>query len=424
MTPAAIVISIGNELVLGQTVDTNSAWLSRELSSIGCDVIGHLTVGDDQSAIESALADAAGRCDFLLISGGLGPTKDDLTRQALASVLKQPLEMNDAWLARMEAMFRSRNIRMAETNRIQSMIPRQARCLENTAGTAAGIDADFVSPATGRSSRIFVMPGVPSEMRKMFQRDVAPIIAASGAGRTILSRTLHTFGLGESAVGEMLGSLMDRTRNPTVGTTVASGSVSLRITARESTRALAEEKLRESIALCREALGDLIYGEEQDTIASVVAEMLVKGNFRVTTAESCTGGLVAKMLTDIAGSSRYFQRGWVTYSNEAKQEMLGVPEAVIQRHGAVSEEVVTIMARGARENSGADFALAISGIAGPDGGTPAKPVGTVCISLAHDSGELTRTFKFPGDREMVRNRSANMSLTLLRYHLRGKLPPF
>jgi nicotinamide-nucleotide amidase len=268
------------------------------------------------------------------------------------------------------------------------------------------------------------MPGVPVEMRKMFQHTVAPILAAAAGGRVILSRTLHTFGVGESAIGEMLGKLMDRSRNPTVGTTVSSGSVSLRVTSREATRAQADAKLEETIALCRNALGDLIYGSEDQTLASVVADLLTRASLRVSTAESCTGGLLAKMLTDIPGSSRYFQRGWITYSNEAKTEMLGVPPEIISRHGAVSEEVVAVMADSAMKKSGADFAIAISGIAGPDGGTPDKPVGTVCIALAHSSDIVKRTLKFPGDRENVRNRSGMMALALLRYQLLGKIIPF
>jgi nicotinamide-nucleotide amidase len=421
----AIVLSIGDELVLGQTVDTNSAWLSEELAALGYDVVAHVAVGDDQQAIASAIIDAARRCDLLLISGGLGPTKDDLTRQALAGVLNQPLEMSDIWLRQMEKMFQRLGRVMAESNRVQALIPRGARMLPNTQGTAAGIDADFLSSGSSWPCRVFAMPGVPTEMRTMFQRAIAPELISAGATRVIRSRTLHTFGVGESALGEMLGDLMNRSRNPSVGTTVSAGVVSLRITSREPSPSEAEEKLARTIAQCRGVLGDLIYGSDDQTLPMVVSELLTHGAVRsVCTAESCTGGLLAKMLTDIPGSSRYFQRGWITYSDQAKSEMLGVPAETISSHGAVSEEVVRAMADGARRKSSADFSLAISGIAGPDGGTPAKPVGTVCIALAHPAGLVARTFKFPGDREMIRDRSAKMALTLLRYHLLGKTPPF
>jgi competence/damage-inducible protein CinA-like protein len=428
----AMVLSIGDELVLGQTVDTNSAWLSGELASIGWDVAGHLTVGDDQSAIESAIAQAAGRCDVLLVTGGLGPTKDDLTRAALARMLAVPLEMNADWLGRMEEMFRQRGRPMADANRAQALIPRGARMIQNSAGTAAGIDADFTPPDSSRRCRIFAMPGVPREMRIMFQHHVFPFLCTMSGGRVILTRTLHTFGLGESNVGEMLGDLMDRARNPSVGTTVFGGVVSLRIASRQKSRDQAEEALRKTVADCRRALGDLIYGVDELTLPSVIGDLLTQGASgrqslrirRVATAESCTGGLLAKMLTDVPGSSRYFQRGWIAYSNDAKTEMLDVDAGLIAREGAVSEGVVAAMADAARRKSAADFGLAISGIAGPDGGTATKPVGTVCIALAHPSGGIARTFSFPGDRETVRDRSAKMALTMLRYHLLGKKMPF
>jgi nicotinamide-nucleotide amidase len=335
------------------------------------------------------------------------------------------LELSDSWLRQMEKIFQRLGRVMVESNRAQALIPRGARMLGNTKGTAAGIDADFVSSRSSRPCRIFAMPGVPAEMHAMFQRAVAPELASAGGGKVIRSRTLHTFGLGESTIGERLGELMNRSRNPSVGTTVSGGGVSLRITSRGSNRPETEEKLAATIAECSRVLGDLIYGSDEQTLSLVIAELLTQGTVRrVSTAESCTGGLLAKMLTDVPGSSRYFQRGWITYSNEAKSEMLGVPAEAISSHGAVSEEVVRAMADGARSKSGADFSLSISGIAGPDGGTPAKPVGTVCIGLAHPAGVIAHTFKFPGDREMIRDRSAKMALTLLRYQLLGKVVPF
>jgi nicotinamide-nucleotide amidase len=415
----AITLSIGNELVLGQTVDTNSAWLSQRLASLGIDCVAHITVGDDQSAIAGAIKDAPSRCDLLLITGGLGPTKDDLTRQAIAEVLGQPLEMNALWLSRMEAIFARLKRVMVESNRIQAMIPRSAEMIENSAGTAAGIGAVL------SSCKIFAMPGVPAEMRAMFDRMIAPRLSSSSESRVILSRTLHTFGMGESAVGEMLGELMDRGRNPLVGTTVSGGIVSVRITARESSPSLVQQKLDQTAEAVHAALGDLVYGQDDQTLPGAIAALLIQPTLKtVTTAESCTGGLLAKMLTDIPGSSEFFQRGWITYSNEAKTEMLGVDPALIADHGAVSEPVVAAMAVAARRKSNADFALAISGIAGPGGGTPAKPVGTVCIALAHSDGQIARTFGFSGDRQMIRERSAKMALTLLRYHILGKTVPF
>ncbi|MGH7215339.1 MAG: competence/damage-inducible protein A [Tepidisphaeraceae bacterium] len=436
----AIILSIGDELVLGQTVDTNSAWISRQLAAVGCAVGAHITVADDQRAIEQAIRESAERCDHLIISGGIGPTADDLTRQALAVVLEQPLEMNETWLTKLNEFFVARGRPMPETNKIQAMIPRGVRMIENTTGTAAGMEAvievryDRTRPP--RKCRVFVVPGVPKEMKIMFERDVLPHVRAGGGGGVILSRTLHTFGLGESTVAEKLGPLMKRDRNPTVGTTVSGGVVSVRVNARFESLERAGDELAKTVAACEVALGDVVYGMDDDTLAGVVAKMLIEHPKRptVTTAESCTGGLLAKMLTDTPGSSAYFNVGFVTYANQAKYERLGVSMEVINTYGAVSEPVAQAMANNARRLARADYALAVSGVAGPTGGSATKPVGTVCVALAHAdpdaprdharSKTLVRTFNFPGDREMIRDRSAKMTLSMLRYHLLARPMPF
>jgi nicotinamide-nucleotide amidase len=268
------------------------------------------------------------------------------------------------------------------------------------------------------------MPGVPKEMFAMFNRDVLPHIRAATVGAAVVSRVLHTFGMGESSLAEKLGDLMNRDRNPSVGTTASAGIVSLRINGRFETQEKAREEVDKTAAMCREILGDVIFGEEDQTLPQVIGAMLTERQFTVTTAESCTGGLLAKMITDVSGSSEYFKTGFITYSNQAKYERLGVSMEVINVYGAVSEPVVTAMAANAKRLAKADVALAISGVAGPTGGTSAKPVGTVCIALAHDAGTQARTFNLAGDREWVRDRSAKMALSMLRYHLLGKEMPF
>ena len=424
----SIILSIGDELALGQTVDTNSAWVSRQLAAAGCDVAAHLTVPDDQRAIEQAMLESVGRCDFLIVSGGIGPTEDDLTRQALAAVLGEPLELNETWLRKLEAFFARLGRAMPPMNRIQAMVPCGARVIPNSAGTAAGIDASYQSGDLKTTCRVFVMPGVPKEMKLMFERDVLPHVRAAGGGAAILSRTLHTFGLGESAIAEKLGDLMRRDRNPVVGTTVSGGVVSVRINSRFGSPDEAREQLEATVAACRAALGDLIYGEDERTLAEAVAAMLLAeadpAFCQIATAESCTGGLLAKMLTDGAGSSRYFGRGWVAYRPDAKVGELGVDPLIIERYGVVSEPVARQMAEGARGKAGATFALAVIGVAGPDGGTPETPVGSVLIALAHTKGTVVRRFLFPGDREMVRDRAAKMALTMLRYRLMEMDLPF
>ncbi len=414
----SVILSIGDELVLGQTVDTNSAWLSQQLASVGCDIFAHQTVSDDQAMIELAIRENAPRCDCLLISGGLGPTEDDLTRQGLAAVLNVSLELDPGWLAQMEAMFAARKRTMVPANRIQAMLPKGTTAIHNTCGTACGIRARI------GSCDIYIMPGVPKEMKAMFTRDILPHIAGRGNGAVILSRTLHTFGMGESNVGQMLGDLMNRQRNPSVGTTVANGMVSLRINARFKTIDEARRQIELTDAACRQCLGHLIFGADDITLPQVIAQLLATSGKTIATAESCTGGMLAGMLTDIPGSSRYFLEGFVTYTNQSKTRILGVRPETLQQHGAVSEPVVAEMAQAARRLSGADFALAISGVAGPDGGTPEKPVGTVCFGFAHTGGVLTRTISHWGDRAMVRDRACKTALTILRCHLLNVPLPF
>jgi nicotinamide-nucleotide amidase len=420
---SAAILSIGDELVLGQTVDTNSAWLSQQLASIGVRIVGHATVPDDQSQIETAIQTVSASCDVLIVSGGIGPTEDDLTRQALAGVLGVPLELNTTALATLTAFFQRLDRQMPESNKIQAMLPRGSSMIENTCGTAAGISATLAKTGGGHC-RVFVMPGVPKEMKTMFLRDIFPELQAEGGGAAIVSRTLHTFGLGESTVAERLGDLMKRGRNPSVGTTVAGGVVSLRVNAYYESRERATAEADATAAACRALLGDLIYGEDAHTLPQVVAGLLKQQSKTVATAESCTGGLLAKFLTDLAGSSSFFSYGWVTYANAAKESQLGVKRKTLAAHGAVSEQVVSEMAVGAHQKAGSDFALSISGVAGPDGGTVEKPVGMVCIALADAASTQARTFRFSGDREFIRDRSAKMALAMLRFRLLGKPMPF
>jgi nicotinamide-nucleotide amidase len=434
----AAIISIGDELVLGQTVDTNSAYLSRELAAIGCDTAMHVTVGDDAPGIDRAIREALPIVDVIIITGGLGPTADDLTRNAIASAMGDaPLELRSEWLEQIKGYFAKLNRVMPEQNAIQAMLPRGSKVIWNPVGTACGIEAtlehkfDRMRPA--KQVPLYAMPGVPKEMKAMFAATVGPAIAERAGGAVILSRTLHTFGLGESTVAEKLGALMNRDRNPSVGTTVSQGIVSLRINARFSNRADAETQLNLTEAECRKALGTIVYGRDDDALAQVVGALLKEKEQTIATAESCTGGLVAKYLTDVPGSSGYVEFGWVTYANEAKIALLDVDPQTIEHKGAVSEATVTEMARNARMKSGADLAIATSGVAGPDGGSADKPVGTVWIAVASAepgttdparSAVLARKFNFPGDREWVRDRAAKMALALVRFHLLGEPVPF
>jgi nicotinamide-nucleotide amidase len=416
----AIILSIGDELVLGQTVDTNSAWMSKQLAAVGFSVAAHMTVADDQAAIERAIAESSRRCNLLIISGGIGPTEDDLTRQAMAAAMRAPLVLDAIWLEKLHQFWKRRNQVMPAINEIQARIPAGATLLDNPVGTAAGIGAKL------GECDVFVVPGVPKEMKAMFTTYVLPLATQKGGGAAIVSRTLHTFGMGESAVAAKLGDLMRRDRNPSVGTTVANGIVSLRVNARFESVTRATAEMEETSALCRDTLGSLIFGEDEQTLEQILGAMLHdSGHCKLlATAESCTGGLLAKLITDVTGSSRYFQEGFITYSNQAKTQLLGVDSALIQQHGAVSEPVAMAMAGGARDRAKADFALSITGVAGPDGGSESKPVGTIWIGLATPGSVTARHFLFAGDRAMIRDRSAKMAMSMLRYHLLDQRMPF
>ncbi len=410
----AVILSVGDELVLGQTVDTNSAWLSARLTASGVMTVYHKTVADDQAAIVAAVREAAAAADLVIVTGGLGPTADDLSRQALADVLGKPLDLHPPSLERIRKFFKSLGREMPPSNRIQAMVPRGGEILDNDWGTAPGVKIRI-----GKTS-VFVFPGVPREMSPMFDRHVFPTLATK-SGRTILTETLHTFGAGESTVAEKLGDLMRRDNNPTVGTTVSGGIVSVRIRSDFPTPGPARLHLNRVEKTAAERLGPLIFGHGPTTLQEAVGRLLKQAGRTVATAESCTGGLVARLLTDIPGASAYYRGGWVVYSDALKQHELDIPASVLAAHGAVSEETVRLLALNAMRKSDADYALAVSGIAGPDGGSDEKPVGTVWIALAAGGSSAARTttehFQLPGDRDMVRDRAAKAALNMLRLRL-------
>ena len=422
----AVVISVGDELVLGQTVDTNSAWLSERLGELGIAVCEHVTVADDVESIKSHLERSAGLADVVIVSGGLGPTDDDLTRHALAEVLGVDLVLNQDWLRRIEGLFGRMGRQMADRNRVQAMIPVSCDVLDNQIGTACGMAARI-----GGAS-VFLVPGVPREMREMFDGEIRGRLCELqcrlaknsdspdiGTG-VILTRALRCFGTGESRVAEMLGDVMERGRNPVVNSTVADGIISIRINATAGGKVEAEQLIAPVERDVRMRLGDLVFGVDGDNLAAVVGRMLLERGSTVATAESCTGGLLGKALTDIAGSSGYYERGWVTYSNAAKTDMLGVDSQVIECYGAVSEEVAGQLAEGARRLAGSDYSLSTTGIAGPGGGSSEKPVGLVFIGLAWNGGVKTVRMLLHGDRSMVRLRAVNHALDTLRGCLAGR----
>jgi nicotinamide-nucleotide amidase len=374
----------------------------------------HKTVADDEEATARAVREAAAAAPLVILTGGLGPTDDDLTRQAFSRVLRSPLVLHAPSLARIRAFFRSLGREMPPANQVQALCPRGATVLVNFWGTAPGIRA-----RVGRST-VYAFPGVPKEMAPMYERYVLPRLA-HGTGRVILTETLHAFGAGESTVASALGELMRRDRNPIVGTTVSDSIVSVRIRSDFPEYEAARRALRATSRAVRRKLGGLVFGKNGQAIQEAVARQLKRSGLRLATAESCTGGLIARMVTDVAGSSGWFVGGWVAYANDLKRSELGVPATMIARKGAVSEEVARAMAEGALRKSGADIALATTGVAGPGGGSAAKPVGTVWIGLARKGkGSVAvraECFRFPGTRAMVRDRAAKTALNMLRMDL-------
>ncbi|MGA2172681.1 MAG: competence/damage-inducible protein A [Sedimentisphaerales bacterium] len=406
MTSASI-ISIGNELLNGHTTDTNATYICQQLLSIGVPVVSVYTVGDDISQIVRGLKRAAEDADIVIATGGLGPTDDDLTRQSFAELLNVKLQLNETLLEEIGRFFERRGLQMPEKNTIQAHIPVGAKPIENPMGTAPGVFAKV------KNKRFFALPGVPVEMKEMFEKSVLPRLGQQGGSAFTVVKKVRCFGAGESAIAEKLGDLMKRGRNPLINSTVGSGIITLHVVASAQAKEQAEEMARTDSSHLRELLGDLVFGVDDQTLAEVVGEQLKAGHKTVAVAESCTGGLLAKLITDIPGASEYFVQGWITYSNKAKVE-LGVPEQLIEKYGAVSEQVASAMAMAARQKAGSDFAIAITGIAGPAGGSEQKPVGLVYIGISSDNNSRTERFLFSHTRDMVRHRAALTALNMLR----------
>ncbi len=409
----AVVISVGTELISGQTVDSNIAYLSRKLAEHGIETDAHFTVGDNLRDIADAISLAAGRAEVVIVTGGLGPTVDDMTRQALADAMGVELVTDTRSLDRIEKFFARRGWKMSDVNRVQAMVPAGAKAIDNDMGTAPGIAASI-----GRS-RIFLLPGVPMEMEAMFANGVCPLLPA--AKGVVLRHEVHVFGKGESDIGAAVADLMRLQGAVTVGITVHAGMVSLRIASRAADEITARRQIRKIADEIRARLGELVVGEGDDTLSSAVGESLKKRGQTLATAESCTGGFIGKLITDTPGSSSYYLGGAVVYSNKIKSDLLFVEPALIESHGAVSEEVATAMAAGCRRRFGSDWAISVTGIAGPAGGTAEKPVGLVYIAIASpDGGVEVHKNIFPGTREIVRLRTSQFALNLVRLALLKK----
>lgn len=412
----AELISIGSELTSGVSLDTNSQWIAFRLSEIGIDVHYHSTVLDDLDANVAVFRTASGRADLVVATGGLGPTQDDLTRDALALLTGAPLVEDSASLERIRAIFQMFNRPMPERNRVQAQFPAGSTIIPNDNGTAPGIWLEH-------GETLFVcLPGVPREMKPMFEGWVLPRLQQRyPGGGVIVHRTLRCFGAGESQVEEMLGDMTRRGRHPEVGITASEATISLRITARGKNVEEAAALIEPDAKFIRQALGSFVYGEDDEQLHTAVAKALLQHDVTLSTAESCTGGMVGELLTETPGISRCYLGGVVAYSNQAKMDLLDVPGRVLDAHGAVSQECAEAMALGCQKRFHSALAVSVTGIAGPDGGSPDKPVGLVYVSLAYPGGVKTRQFKWGNDRHSTRVRASKMALNMIRlYLLRGE----
>lgn len=408
----ACIVSVGNELLNGQTVDTNASWLSGKLFELGIPTVGTWLVPDQHNRVVGALHETTRQGDLILVTGGLGPTDDDITRVAVAEFLGRKLEFHQQLLDEMKSFFQKRGKTMASKNRSQAYIPESCQALSNPKGTAPGFWG------TCGDAHIAVMPGVPSEMRFMFMNQVTPRISEIHSGSVVISGKLRCFGIGESDVAEKLGALMDRTRNPLINCTCGAGDILLNIVAMAPDSEEAQKMIDNDKRALMEILGEWAYGEDGKDLPNIVLDLLKKNGKTIAFAESCTGGLLSKMLTDIPGSSECFLSGWVTYSNEAKVSQLDIPSELIDKFGAVSEPVARIMAENAARKAGSDIAVSTTGIAGPAGSSPEKPIGLVYIGVVVDGVCKVYQCRFPPTgRDWVRLRAALSGLNHVRLRL-------
>lgn len=402
------ILSIGTEITRGELVNTNAAWLAASLTDLGFEVIEQATVADDEKQIIATLERLAKIARVIVSTGGLGPTTDDLTTAAVAKALGVALERDEASIDHIRRRFERAGRTMSPSNEKQADFPKGASVLANPIGTAPGFEAAFPTGA-----RAFFMPGVPREMKKMFEEQVTPRIRELSPNDSHQIR-LRTFGMPESVVGEKLAGIEQAFKGVTIGYRAHFPEIEVKVLARAKDKPEAHDIATRAASEVRTRLADVLYGEGEDTFPGVVGRALRTRGWTLAVAESCTGGLVGHLLTREAGASDYFLLDAVTYANSAKQQVLGVDEDALRGHGAVSAEVASGMAEGARRVSGADVALAITGIAGPTGGTETKPVGLVYLAVSTSKGTVVkeRTFQY-GDRTMIQTIAAYAGLSMV-----------
>lgn len=402
------LISVGTELLLGNIVNTNAAYLSERCAALGLSCYYQSTVGDNMERLCGAVRTALTRADIVILSGGLGPTADDLTKEAAADVLGMGLRMDDHSMNRIEVYFAGRGLAMTDNNRKQALVPEGGIAVDNENGTAPGL----ILEKDGK--RVILLPGPPNELIPMFENSIVPYLNELEPG-TIYSRTVKLCGVGESKAETMIADLLAAQSNPTIAPYAKTGEVHLRVTARAEDEAAASQLVKPVLRELKHRFGNAVYTTENEvTLEMEVVRLLQKKGLTVTTAESCTGGLLAGRLVNAAGASEVFHSGCITYSNKAKRKLLGVKKDTLRKHGAVSEKTAKQMALGAAAAAHADAAVAVTGIAGPGGGSEEKPVGLVYIGCCVCGTVTVRRYQFSGNRGKIRESSVAAALTLLR----------
>lgn len=405
----AEIVAIGTELLLGQNVDTNSSWIAQQLALLGLDVFSFQQVGDNEKRMEAALKLACERSQVVITTGGLGPTVDDVTRKVAAHLAQKTLVYHEDIAKEIEARFTRAGRPFAKVNLNQAFIPQGATLIPNPVGTAPG----FIVKVG--KSHLVCLPGVPSEMKAMFEATVRSFLKEiSPTTQIIKSRVYRTTGIDESRLNEAIADLFEKSTNPTIGVLAHWEGVDIRLTAKAPTEAEADRFIDALGKTLTSRLPNYIYGWDQDRLETIVGRMMTTRRMTLATAESCTGGLISHRITQVSGSSVYYLRGYVVYSNEAKVEMLGLDPKLIERNGAVSAEVAQALAFQARLAAKADVAISTTGVAGPTGGSPEKPVGLVYIGIADDQSVQSFKFQFHGSRESVKQRASQAALELLR----------
>ncbi|HEX8649323.1 MAG TPA: competence/damage-inducible protein A [Pyrinomonadaceae bacterium] len=407
----AEIIAIGSELLTPDRTDTNSLWLTEKLNSVGIEVKLKTIVGDDDARLEETIKDALRRSRVVIMTGGLGPTEDDITRKIAARAMSRRLLFNEKVLDEISKRFMRHGLSMPQINSRQAMVIEGAEILDNPNGTAPGMYIEH----DGRA--VVLLPGPPREMRPMFESLVQPKLAVKAGDVRVARRILRVAGMGESAVDERIAPVYTQYKNPQTTILFNRSEVEIHLTAQAKSEAEAELLLDGLAGQIEERLGHSIFAFRGEKMEEVVGLRLAVTGFTLALAESCTGGLIAQRLTEVPGSSVYFVEGVVAYSNDAKIRTLGVDPELIARHGAVSAEVAEAMAEGVRHRAETDFGLSVTGIAGPGGGTEEKPVGLVFIALADDAHTEHRKLQLPGDRHLIRWRASQAALDLLRRRL-------